>query len=157
MKNFIKNNLKIILAFIFGILVTASISVYAAVRLQANQIEYNEAPLDEVLDDLYNGAFDFSKFTTLWKPIPVRSGNITYSGTYTFNQDYRLVIIMRYTNNFSKTSFSVSGMSQVFYGDCGIYAEGSAMHVYKNVKSGSKVSYSINGLTNAGIGVFGVK
>ena len=46
-------NKKSIIIFILGMILTASLSVYATTRYQANQIEYNDTPLDEVLDDLY--------------------------------------------------------------------------------------------------------
>ena len=47
-------NKKSIIIFILGMILTASISVFATTRYQANQIEYNDTPLDEVLDDLYS-------------------------------------------------------------------------------------------------------
>ena len=153
MKN-INGNLKIVLAFILGIVLTAPVGIYATSRLQANQVKYNDTPLDEVIDELKSGLYDFSKFTTLWRPIPVQNSNITYSGTYTFTEDYRVVVVVRYTNYIANTSYSTTGMTQVFYGDSGVYAEGAGIHIYKNVKSGSKVSYSIKNLNKAGIGVF---
>lgn len=51
-----KNNLKIIITFIIGVILTASISVYAAIKYQASEIEYNNTPLNEVLNDLYDKA-----------------------------------------------------------------------------------------------------
>lgn len=48
-----KTNIKIIVAFILGAIIFGGIGVYAAVKIQASEIEYNDTPLDEVLDDLY--------------------------------------------------------------------------------------------------------
>ena len=56
MINFIKNNLKTIVAIIITFIVTLSMSVYATIKFQASEIEYNDTPLDQVLDDLYNAS-----------------------------------------------------------------------------------------------------
>ncbi len=53
MNDFIKNNLKIIIAVIITFIVTLSMGVYATIKLQANEVEYNNTTLDKVLDDLY--------------------------------------------------------------------------------------------------------
>ena len=49
---------KNILFFILGFVAAGNISVYAAIKYQASEIEYNDTPLDEVLDDLYTQTFD---------------------------------------------------------------------------------------------------
>ena len=50
MKNIFKNP---ILMFILGAIIFSEITAYAAIKYQANEIEYNDTPLNEVLDDLY--------------------------------------------------------------------------------------------------------
>lgn len=49
-----KNKIKIVIAFILGLIVASSITTYATIKLQANEIEYNNTTLDKVLDDLYS-------------------------------------------------------------------------------------------------------
>ena len=52
MKKFFKNNLKVLIAFLFGILITSSI-VYA-VSTSADSISYKDGTVKDALDDLYS-------------------------------------------------------------------------------------------------------
>ena len=45
---------KYIIGLLTGLIIATSIGVYAAIKYQASEIEYNDTPLDEVLDDLYS-------------------------------------------------------------------------------------------------------
>ena len=58
MKKIFKNPL---LTFVIGILIAGRIGVYATIRIQASEIDYNGTPVDEVLDDLYSNI----PFTTM--------------------------------------------------------------------------------------------
>ena len=66
---------KNILFLILGLIAAGSISVYAAIKYQASEIEYNNTPLDEVLDDLYNKAND-EKFCVLLSEQYGTKGNV---------------------------------------------------------------------------------
>lgn len=52
---------KYIIGILIGLIFATSIGVYAAIKYQASEIEYNNTPLDEVLDDLYSKASSGTK------------------------------------------------------------------------------------------------
>ena len=54
MNDFIKNNLKIIIAIIITIVVVTATSVYAAIKIRADEIEYKDGTVQDALNDLYN-------------------------------------------------------------------------------------------------------
>ena len=65
MRKLIKNNLKVFVAIIITVVICISSSVYATIRIQASEIEYNGTPVDQVLDDLYSkssGGIKLCKF-----------------------------------------------------------------------------------------------
>lgn len=63
-----KNKIKIVIAFILGLIVASSITTYATIKLQASEIEYNDTPLDQVLDDLYNqSSSKYDRLYLYWK------------------------------------------------------------------------------------------
>ena len=84
MKNMFKNP---ILMFILGAIIFSSITVYATVKYQASEIEYNDTPLNEVLDDLYN----FSGQSN--ENVSIRSINITAST----NNENKMIVGMNPT------------------------------------------------------------
>ncbi len=47
-------SIKVIIAFLIGVISAGSIGEYATVKIQASEVGYNGTPLDEVLNDLYN-------------------------------------------------------------------------------------------------------
>lgn len=54
MNDFIKNNIKIIIAIIITIVVVTATSVYAAIKIRADEIEYKDGTVQDALNDLYN-------------------------------------------------------------------------------------------------------
>ncbi len=61
MKKFIKNNL---IGFILGAIIFTGISVYATIKVQANQIEYNTTTVADALDSMYQTMFSNNYSTT---------------------------------------------------------------------------------------------
>ena len=78
MKKFIKNNLKVFIAILITAIICISGTVYAAIKIQASAIEYNDTPLDEVLDDLY---------TTVDNSV-LNQFTFNFCGIHNFNQNY---------------------------------------------------------------------
>lgn len=52
MKNFIKNNSKVIIAFVVGVVLFGGIAVYATSNIAASQVTYNNETVKQTLDDL---------------------------------------------------------------------------------------------------------
>lgn len=75
MKN--KTNLKIILAFLLGLVIAGSIGVYATIKIQASEIGYNDTTVDQVLDELYTKKSQGVQVATL----------TTQGETYTMQND----------------------------------------------------------------------
>ena len=73
---------KNILFFLLGLIVAGSIGVYAAIKYQASEIEYNNTPLDQVLDDLYSKSSG-EKFCVLLSEQYGTKGNV--GAKYTCN------------------------------------------------------------------------
>ena len=48
-----KNNVKIIIAFILGLIIAGSIGVYATIKIQASEIGYKDTTVEATLNDLY--------------------------------------------------------------------------------------------------------
>ena len=79
MKKIFKNSL---LTFVIGLIVAGSIGVYATIKIQASEIEYNNTPLDQVLDDLYSKSSG-KKFCVLLSEQYGTKGNV--GAKYTCN------------------------------------------------------------------------
>lgn len=62
-----KNNVKIIIALLLGLIIAGSIGTYATIKMQASNIEYNNGTVEEALNELYvkttqqasNSKYDF--------------------------------------------------------------------------------------------------
>ena len=51
-----KNNIKIMIAFVLGALIFGGIGVYAAIKIQADEIGYKDGTVEAALNDLYDKA-----------------------------------------------------------------------------------------------------
>lgn len=69
---------KNILFLVLGLIIAGSIGVYAAIKIQASEVEYNNTPLDKVLDNLYSRSHDEAIIEKLFK----NSTSLDYSGIY---------------------------------------------------------------------------
>ena len=54
MKKFLSNNLKLLITIAITAIICISGSVYATIRITADQIEYKDTTVDQALDSLYN-------------------------------------------------------------------------------------------------------
>ena len=71
--NFIKKNLKILIAFIIGIVLASVVAVFATIN--ANSVDYtNNKNVSDALNELYNKSSDYV--------LPTGSVNISTNGTY---------------------------------------------------------------------------
>ncbi len=79
MKN--KTNIKIIIAFLLGLIISGSIGVYATIRMQADEIGYKDGTVEEALDYLYVKKSQGVQVATL----------TTQGATYTMQNDGYIV------------------------------------------------------------------
>jgi len=64
MRNFIKNNIKIFATIIITAIIVGSASVYATIKLQASEIEYNDTTVDDALNILYSKLYNLTFYGT---------------------------------------------------------------------------------------------
>ena len=105
MKKFIKNNLKVFIAILITAIICISGTVYAAIKIQASEIEYNDTTVDQALNDLYTivdkpinlsirgGSFSTSKYT---------QSDLQFSGDLLNNYQYFKVTKISKSNDNNK-------------------------------------------------------
>jgi len=62
MRKLIKNNLKVFVAIILTAIICISVTAYAAIRIQADEIGYKDGTVESALNDLYNLATTANDF-----------------------------------------------------------------------------------------------
>ena len=73
---------KNIMFLIIGIILASSITAYATIKLQANEIEYNDTTLDKVLDDLYSNTGKVTSVSFTSSSTSTQNFDIGFRPTY---------------------------------------------------------------------------
>ena len=105
----IEINIKIIIAFALGLIIAGSIGVYAAIKMQASEIGYNDTTVDQALNDLYTTS---NRFNSINISFTSASYSNTINSQANFNFDefanyYKYFKINSLTTNAS-TSYCVA-------------------------------------------------
>ena len=103
---------KYVIGILTGLLIAGTIGVYAAIKYQASEIEYNDTPLDEVLDDLYLKSQNSSSISSfevtddgLYKNAEATSVSLTLDSDSYYFCDY-------YSRS-NSSGYSISGATQL--------------------------------------------
>lgn len=64
MKKIFKNNLKMIIGILISVIISSSITAFAAIQISANQISYNTTSVADALDSMYQTMFSNNYSTT---------------------------------------------------------------------------------------------
>ena len=92
MKN--KTNLKIILAFLLGLVIAGSIGVYATIKIQASEIGYKDGTVESALNQLYNNINGSPNISNGLIPAGIKEVK---------------AIVVRCTDNVNYTNLSIEG------------------------------------------------
>jgi hypothetical protein len=131
------NTKKIIIAIIITAILTCSITVFATVQIQANQIPYNGKTVEDALNELYssnNNKLDLSNAQTL---VHTSSGT-----TYKFTKNYKYVLVNWGCISWAATTYSVQNMTQVYTQDGAGSGFGMRTLIYKDITTNSVINLS---------------
>lgn len=139
MKNFIKNNIKVIFAIIVIAVLCISGTVYATTKYLSSDVTYKDTTVDKALDELYvertiNKPFDASADT---------SSNDTAIGN-DFEKNKKYLCFLQYRNDVN--NLSVKGADLIFYDYSGGYLDYRYATEVAYIKATSNaVTFSISG------------
>ena len=146
MKNFIKNNIKIISTIIVTAVLCVSGTVYATTKYLSSDVTYKDTTVENALNDLYEN-----------KSLNINSNkikNLLKDGlSYTFDSDYKYVFVYYGARYWLGANYSTKNMSEPIYTEM-IEAPTFAVKVliYNDVKKGSVVS--LDGSTERLMNIF---
>lgn len=129
----IKNNLKVFVAIILTAIICISVTAYAAIRIQADEIGYKDGTVEDALNDLY------TQINSLVTDENVELLANNTGGTYTFTKDYDYVIVTWLTDSWTNTNYYVNGITNKLFSYSGGNLWGLRMYGYSSVKIGNSI------------------
>ena len=95
MKKIIKTNLKVLVAVIITAIICIGGSVYAAIRIQADEIGYKDGTVEDALNNLYSlaGNVNLSKYAELQSSYVSNAGSTSVTFNDVAEGDYVLLTV----------------------------------------------------------------
>ena len=101
MKKFIKNNLKVFITILITAIICISGTVYAAIKIQASEIGYNDTTVDQALNDLYTTSNRFNS-------INISFSSVSYSNTINSQANFNFDEFANYYKYFKINSLTTN-------------------------------------------------
>ena len=108
---------KYMIGILTGLLIAGTIGVYAAIKYQASEIEYNDTPLDEVLDDLYSNQKE------------IETGSVTFT-TSSGGWNYQKISFQKEFKTVPEVYIKIPDLSATGYGVKDINTSGFTIGIY---------------------------
>lgn len=165
MKAFLNKILNNLLIFVISGILFTGVGVYATTQFLAKDISFKPQDerfsvtnVEDALNMLYsnNDGLNPDIIEKLWAPVGLSQN--TFSGTYQFQENYKWVLVIWYTNSYVNTKYQVNNME--LYKDMKLatrYSLGAIFNIYKDVGTDASIYFSINNLASASITVYGIK
>ena len=104
-----KNNVKIVLAFILGLIIAGSIGVYAVIKIQADEVGYQNTTVDQALNDLYTLATSPLSYTAITPNSSQGERIATRNTSVTLNKGKYILVTGGVQNSFQSSAINTVG------------------------------------------------